>query len=104
MKLFVLLAICFCALPVQAKYGGGAGEPNDPYLIYDANQMNAIGANSNDWDKCFKLCADIDLSGFTGTSFNIIGIDDDNPFSGVFDGNDHTISNFSYTSTGTRYI
>ena len=82
----------------EEKYGGGTGEPNDPYLIYTAEQMNAIGIDSNDWDKCFRLMADIDLSGFTGTTFNIIGTHWYNPFAGVFDGNGHTISNFSYTS------
>jgi hypothetical protein len=97
--LLVLLAISFSALPAQAKYGGGTGEPNDPYLIYDANQMNAIGADSNDWDKHFILMADIDLSGFTGTSFNVIGTGWDNAFTGVFDGNGHTISNYS-SNTG----
>ena len=102
--------LCFSALPAQAKYGGGSGEPNDPYLIYDENQMNSIGANPADWNKCFKLMSDIDLSGFTGTSFNIIGKyvgwqDANNkPFAGVFDGNNHTISNFSYTFTVTDYI
>ena len=108
--LLVLLAICFSALPAQAKYGGGTGEPNDPYLIYDANQMNAIGADPCDWDKHFKLMADIDLSSFTGTDFNIIGKyvgwqdPNNNPFTGVFDGNGHTISNFSFTPTGRDYI
>jgi hypothetical protein len=98
------------ASPAYAKYGGGTGEPNDPYLICDANHMNTIGADSNDWDKHFLLCADIDLSSFTGTSFNIIGywVDwgspDNKPFTGVFDGNDHTISNFTYTSTGINYV
>ncbi|MHC4460526.1 MAG: GLUG motif-containing protein [Planctomycetota bacterium] len=86
------------------KYGGGTGEPNDPYLIFNANQMNAIGADSNDWDEHFLLCADIDLSAFTGTSFNIIGIDFDNHFAGVFDGNSHTISNFTYSSTGIDLV
>ncbi|MBA7698356.1 hypothetical protein ES703_107033 [subsurface metagenome] len=43
--------------------------------------------------------ADIDLSGYRGDAFNIIGIDSYNAFTGVFDGNGHTISNFSYTST-----
>ncbi|MHC4646257.1 MAG: PKD domain-containing protein [Planctomycetota bacterium] len=80
------------------SYGGGTGEPNDPYLIHDANQLNAIGANSGDWDKHFKLMADIDLSDYTGTQFNIIGTDWDEPFIGVFDGNGHAILNFSYTS------
>ena len=98
-KITILLIICCCCLPAQAKYGGGTGEPNDPYLIYTAEQMNVIGADSNDWDKHFLLCADIDLSAYTGTSFNIIGINWDNPFNGIFDGKGHTISNFSYTCT-----
>ena len=88
-----LVMLYFSGLPAQAQYGGGSGEPNDPYLIYTAEQMNAIGANPNDWDKHFKLMADIDLSAYTGTAFNIIG-----SFRGVFDGNGHTISNFTYTS------
>jgi len=86
------------------KYGGGSGTANDPYLIYTAEQMNEIGDDSRDWDKHFKLMADVDLSSYMGTDFNIIGTDRDNPFTGVFDGNDHTISNFSYTSTDTHYI
>ena len=99
------------------KYGSGRGEPNDPYLIYTAEQMNTIGAEPNDWDKHFKLMADIDLSEFTGTDFNIIGyikiemrgrggfqVVESKPFTGVFDGNGHTISNFSYISTDTNYV
>jgi hypothetical protein len=65
--------------------------------------MNAIGANRNDWDKHFKLMADIDLSAYTGTSFNIIG-SMYGSFGGVFDGNGYTISNFTYTSTDTNRI
>jgi hypothetical protein len=81
------------------KYGGGTGEPNNPYLIYTAEHLNEMSAEPNDWDKHFKLMADIDLSGFVydraviapdmkdaergfqGTTFN-----------GVFDGNGNTIS------------
>jgi len=114
-----LVMLYFTGLTSQAQYGGGSGEPNDQYLIYTAEQMNAIGANPNDWDKHFKLMADIDLSGYVGGArspvFNIIGywedwvwVDwrspDSKPFIGVFDGNGHTISNFSYTSTDTDYI
>ncbi|MHC4488757.1 MAG: LamG domain-containing protein [Planctomycetota bacterium] len=97
--LLLLLAISFFALPVQAKYGGGTGEPNDPYLIIDANHMNAIGADQNDWDKHFKLMSDVNLAAFTGTQFNIIG-NYSNRFTGTFDGNDHTISNFTYALPG----
>jgi hypothetical protein len=70
----LLITIFLYSFPAQAKYGGGTGEPNDPYLIYTAGQMNEIGAEPNDWDKYFKLMADIDLSNYTGTDFNVIGI------------------------------
>lgn len=86
------------------KYGGGTGGPSDPYLIYTAEQMNAIGAEPDDyWDMHFKLMANIDLSAYKGTDFNIIGAANE-PFTGVFDGNGHVISNFSYASVDTDYI
>ncbi len=120
-KITVVVVICFFGLPAQAKYGGGTGEPNDPYLINTTDHMWAIGANPGDWNKCFKLMADMDLSmppppppppmltaesdlaGFTGTNFNIIG-NYANYFTGVFDGNGHKISNFNYTATDKSYI
>ena len=102
--LLVLLAIFLFGRPAEAQYGGGTGEPNDPYLIYTAEQMNVIGLHEEDWDKHFILMADIDLAGYTGTDFNIIGIDWNNAFTGVFDGNGKTVSNFSYISADTDYI
>jgi hypothetical protein len=100
---FFMIVFCVFSFPAEAKYGGGMGEPNDPYLIYTAEQMNEIGANHDDFHKHFKLMADIDLSAFTGTDFNIIGTDS-YPFYGIFDGNNHTISNFTHTSTNMRSI
>jgi hypothetical protein len=100
----------------EGKYGGGSGTPEDPYQIRDANHMQAIGADSNDWDKCFKLMADIDLRVFDGKDgreeFNIIAPDtnDAKPrfqgtaFTGIFDGNGHAISNFIYDSNERDYI
>jgi hypothetical protein len=95
-----LLLFLMCS-PAFAKYGGGTGEPNDPYLIYTAEQLNTIGLNKEDADKHFKLMADIDLSAYQGDSFNRIGFylippDWRLSFTGVFDGNNHTISNFTY--------
>lgn len=77
----------------------GAGTLEDPYLICTASQLNDIGLNQIGWDKHFKLMGDIDLSGVT---YNPIGIytsspSVDTPFSGVFDGNNLTISNLSLT-------
>lgn len=91
---FIVLGVSF--RPAQAQYGGGAGEPNDPYLICTAEQMNAIGLNPADWDKHFKLVADIDLASLGDTQCNIIGSDPNRPFTGVFDGNQHVILNLMY--------
>ena len=89
------------------KYAGGTGELNDPYLIYTAEQLNAIGTEPNDWGKHFKLMADFDLSVYEHSEFNNIGIPSGGggrlggtffpavPFEGVFDGNGHTISNYT---------
>ena len=82
----------------------GTGKEDDPFLIYTSEELNMIGLLKCDWDKHFKLMADINLAAYTGTDFNIIGHYVDwpeelaEPFTGVFDGNGHTISNFSYTS------
>jgi hypothetical protein len=111
------------------KYSGGTGEPNDPYLIYTPEQLNAIGTEPNDWGKHFKLMNDVNLSGFDGKDgrpvFNIIAPAEETeyeqeyyschgycswsypqgvPFTGVFDGNGHAILNFTYASTDTTDV
>ena len=91
------IAFCLFGRSVNAQYGGGSGEPNDPYLIYTAEQMNEIGLHENDWNKHFRLMSDIDLSSL-GTAYNIIGDTGGSPFKGVFVGNGHKISNFNYES------
>ncbi|UCF42541.1 MAG: hypothetical protein JSV99_08050 [Planctomycetota bacterium] len=87
-----------------SDFVGGGGTESDPYLIYTGEELNAIGLFWCEWHKDFRLMADIDLSAYTGTSFNIIGADWEHPFTGVFDGSGHTISNFSYTATGQNNI
>jgi hypothetical protein len=44
----LLIAVCFVSLPAHAQYGGGSGQPNDPYLIFTAEQMNSIRTVAND--------------------------------------------------------
>lgn len=96
-SLLGFFTVCFLVLPARAQYGGGTGEPDDPYLIYTAEQMNAIGADRQDWDKHFKLMADIDLSQYTAKTFNIIGIGANSAFRGIFNGNGKKISQFTTT-------
>lgn len=82
-----------------ARYSGGTGEPNDPYRIATPNDLNDIGNHVEDYNKCFVMVNDINLAEYTSSQFNIIGDYLSEPFTGVFDGNNHTIWNFNYEST-----
>jgi hypothetical protein len=81
----------------------GSGTDTDPYLIYTAEQLNLIGLFPCEWDKNFMLAADINIADYSGTRFNIIGIPNYH-FIGVFDGNDHKIWNFTWTSDSVDYV
>ena len=97
---------------MAGTYSGGDGSIEDPYRISTPEDMNSIGSDPCDWDEHFLMTDDFSLSGYTGTSFNIIAPDTDSgtaghqgtKFTGSFNGNGRTISNFTYTSTGANYI
>ena len=84
-------------------YSGGNGTAGEPFLISTAADMNEIGTHPEDFNDHFLLINDINLAEYTGTEFNIIG-DDVNAFTGVFDGNNHSILNFTYNSTEQSMI
>jgi hypothetical protein len=91
-------------LPVHylTEYVPGNGDEWEPYRISSAEQLNLVGLFPDTWDKRFILENDIDLSSIAGTEFNKIGTGFV-PFSGIFDGQGYTISNFSYHSTGNEF-
>jgi hypothetical protein len=91
------LLLLLIAQTTMAKYSGGTGEPNDPYRISTPEDLNDIGNHQEDWYKNFVLTNDVNLAQYTGTQFKIIG-EYGKPFKGIFDGNDHKIFNFTYTS------
>ncbi|MHC4154874.1 MAG: GLUG motif-containing protein [Planctomycetota bacterium] len=104
---FALVFIVLAATgPAFGKYSGGTGEPNDPYRIADANDMNEIGTHTEDWGKYFVMTSDINLAQFTGAEFNMIGYwnnpSDKQPFTGVFDGNGFNVLNFTYESNNNH--
>ncbi len=95
------------AIATQIRYSGGTGEPNDPYLIATPNDLNSIGLDPNDWDKHFVFVSDINLIGYYYTKALIAwDIDSNNSsfdgtvFSGIIDGNNHKIYNFSIDTLG----
>ncbi|MFC1605049.1 IPT/TIG domain-containing protein, partial [Planctomycetota bacterium] len=82
----------------------GSGEPNDPFLISTAGQLDRVGTHSRWWSRHFQLIADIDLSGYGGQNgrpaFHVIAPNAKSEYwTGVFDGNDHIISNFTCISS-----
>jgi hypothetical protein len=81
-------------------FSGGTGEPNNPYLISTANELNSIGYNHRLMDAHFKLINDIDL---TGVDFYSIGASQ-YPFAGTFDGNGKTISDLVGTQGLFEYV
>jgi hypothetical protein len=73
----------------------GEGTAQQPYVIRTAAELAAIGEFPDEWDKRYRLECDIDLSG-RQESVSIIGCYSA-PFTGMFDGNGHSISNFEYS-------
>jgi hypothetical protein len=81
------------------KYSGGSGTADDPYQITTAADLIALGETPADYDKHFVLTADIDLDpnlpGRKVFDNAVIAGTWKLPFTGVFDGNGHTISHLT---------
>jgi len=98
----------------DVKYGGGTGEPNDPYQIATAEDLMLLGDNPEDYDKHFIMTADIDLDpNLPGLkvfdraviAYDVNDADGDyqgTAFTGIFDGNGHTVLHL--TMMGGDYL
>jgi uncharacterized repeat protein (TIGR02543 family) len=87
-------------------YKGGNGTEENPYLIANATQLNAIRALSQ-WGTYYhySLVNDIDLGGWysLGNGWDPIG-NSEVLFTGVLDGNGHTIRNLTIFRRETNNI
>jgi hypothetical protein len=70
-------------------YSGGTGDSNSPYQIASVSDWQQLMTSSADWNKNFILIADVNLQGIILTPVG----DYTTNFTGVFDGNNHIISN-----------
>lgn len=91
-----LVVVCLLGLPVFAKYSGGTGEPNDPYRIGRANDLDALSKATADYGKHFILTDNIDLADPNSSNHKIFdrAVVAPSPgvsFKGVFDGDGHEI-------------
>jgi hypothetical protein len=79
-------------------YSGGSGEPNNPYQISTVADWQTLMDTPADWSLHFIMIADVNLYGIALTP-----VGNSTQFTGVFDGNGHTISNLTYTTTSLVY-
>ena len=63
--IFLVVLVCLISRLGYGAPWAGSGTGGDPYQIWTAEDMQAIGADANYWDACFKLMADIDLGAYT---------------------------------------
>lgn len=76
----------------------GTGSEEDPYLITTEEQLNLVRYELN---ACYKLMEDINLE---GQDWSSIGLNANAPFTGKFDGNGHSISNFIISESSSNNI
>ena len=102
----IILIILFLPISVSADFAGGTGEPNDPYLIENYIQLFSI--KTTEYDKSYKLIADINMVAFTITraiiakdTYSVDGFQG-TKFTGTFDGNDHSIINMDIDSSSSN--
>ncbi len=81
----------------------GSGTEEDPYQVWTAEDFALLSWYVSVQDKHFTLMADLDLSGIIlypigDSGFSFTG------FSGVFDGNGHTIRNVNINMPGSNNI
>lgn len=91
----------------------GTGTENDPYLIYDADDLLSFAelVNDIDWsheeaknvDACARLETDINLTNSDNTQWTPIAYSSEYPYIGTFDGNGRTIKGLSINNSSTNY-
>ena len=79
---------------IAEGFAGGTGTSSDPYIIESGSEFAYLSSLVSDGnalnDIYFELESDVDLNSI---EWEPIGSDDSHPFSGVFDGNGHAITN-----------
>lgn len=88
----------------------GDGRADNPYQIATAGQLESLGDYPELWDKSFLLTADVDMTGRTYPTA-LIAPDADRsksgfqgpPFSGRFDGRNHTLRSLTIRHIDVRY-
>ncbi|MGM9842635.1 MAG: Ig-like domain-containing protein, partial [Muribaculaceae bacterium] len=96
-KYYLLIAAMLNTITALAQFSGsGTGTVDDPYLIYNENQLAQLGNFLNQSNVYFKLQKDLDLTSWIAENnpsqgWSPVGVESQ-PFKGIFDGNNHKLS------------
>jgi len=105
----MLCALCaIVPMLAQGFSGSGSGTSDDPYRIFNADQLNQVRNFLGNTDVFFSLEADIDLAPWLAENnpyegWQPIGTES-SPFKGTFNGNGHTISNLAINRPETDNV
>jgi len=102
-RYFLIVLLLALAPRSEARYSGGSGTADDPYLIGTTQDMADLAASVDDWNRCFRQTADLDMNDLPDDVPCMIGTEDF-PFGGVFDGDGRIIANFTCTYQGANGI
>jgi hypothetical protein len=96
----ILTAVLCFSGNLLAYSGDGDGSAESPYQISSVTDWQELMTTSGDWNEHFILTADVNPVGVTLTPVG----NESTQFTGVFDGNSHTISNLTITASTQDYI
>ena len=108
-RVFFLFACMLNVVWASAQFSGsGSGTSTDPYRIFNADQLSQLRNFLNQEGVYFKLQNDLDLTdwlaeNYPGQGWQPVGSSTE-PFKGILDGNNKTISGFSITRTSMDYV
>ena len=109
-KLFLkslFAAACCLVFPAGmfAQFSGsGSGTKDDPYRIFNTDQLNQVRNFVGKTDVYFSLEADIDMTQWIAENNPSQGWQPITSFGGTFNGNGHTIKNLRINRPKTDYI
>jgi hypothetical protein len=86
--------------------GGGSGSPEFPCRITNAADLNLLRNKAEDYALSFELVSDVNLGGAM-YSGGVIAPQIDEltpPFTGTFNGNNHTVRNFNARQSSAVYL
>ena len=108
-RFFSIGALFLCSLFAFAQYSGsGNGTEDDPYLIYNENQLSQVSNFLNQEGVVFKLMKDLNLANWIAENnpsqgWLPIGVES-TPFKGKFYGNNHKITGLTINRTSTNNV